>query len=170
MKVIIDQNSIDCPPFFWLHIRKSAGTTVKSLLEPHYVSLNTPKKNPPSFLQVDTKYWNDLINIPRVNLGEYNYKRSLFAKDCLYKSLWIKTYSFAYSREPVDRVISMFYYLLIKNNTQLITLTRELFKNKRVCYTTSSKFDLFLDWIEMTHIENNTHVQDRVFATHTAPM
>ena len=80
MNVIIDQNSIDCPPFFWLHIRKSAGTTIKSLLEPHYIALNTPKKNPPSFLQVDTKYWNDLINIPRVNLGEFNYKRSLFAK------------------------------------------------------------------------------------------
>ena len=170
MKIIIDKTTVEKPPFFFLHIRKSGGETAKSLLSPYYVNLNTPKKNPPSFLQIDTKDWNALINTPKVNLGEYNYKRCLFAREFLYKEDWDSIFSFAFSREPVDRVVSMFYYLFIKNNTQVITIARELFKNKRLYLSTSSKFDLFLDWIEKTHLANDIHIVDRVVATHTAPM
>lgn len=179
MKIIFDSDKLALPPFFWLHIRKVGGTSAQMLLGDHYLNLEqyfksseykSSKKNPPSFLQVDSKYWNGLINVPRVNLGELNYRRCLFAKQYLYKDSWDNLFSFAFSREPEDRVISMFYYLFIANNTPIITIAKEFVRNKKIYFSTSSKFDLFLDWVEKTHYEHNSHIVDRVVATHTAPI
>ena len=170
MYPVIDSKSIILPPFLFLHVRKSAGTSAKDVLSPYYVRLNITKKNPPNFLQIDTTMWNALLNTPKCNLGPYIFKRSLFAKKYLYKESWNNIYSFSFSRDPIDRVISMYYYLFVKLNNQPLTVLRELINNKRVLFSTSSKFDLFLDWIELIYVEETPHNINNIFTTHTAPM
>ena len=170
MYPIINTESIVIPPFLFIHIRKAAGTSAKNLLMPHYVRLNITKKNPPNFLQIDTTMWNALLNTPKCNLGPYIFKRSLFAKEYLYKESWNNIYSFSFSRDPIDRVISMYYYLFVKLNNQPLTVLREFIKNKKFLFSTTSKFDLFLDWVELIHVEKKPHNINNIFTTHTAPM
>ena len=174
--MIQDFKNEDYPNFFWLHFRKSAGTSVKSILDSNWNELDGSnvhrfvKKNPPSLLQVEPKFWNSLINIPNVNLGNHSFKRSLFARDFLYKDNWENMFSFAFSLEPTDIAVSMFYYLMFSKKLKISILTSELLKNKKLYISTSSKFDLFLDWVEKVHQEGDLFVMDRIFHTHTAPM
>ncbi len=100
--------------FFWLHIKKSAGNTTRSLLQPYYVEVDRVKK-PGNFIQARPEEYNDILNNFRVVLGEYQFRRCLFAKKYLYQDQWDNMFSFAFSREPIDRVLSMFYYLYLND-------------------------------------------------------
>lgn len=159
------------PDFFWLHIKKSAGSSCMHLLKPNYISIE--KKNKcPSFIQSDQKYWNDILNNSRIMIGEYQFKRSLFAKKYLYPDNWDNLFSFAFSREPVSRTISMFYYLFFKHNKWdhqgILERTKKSLKYKRIVLNHSTMFDLFLDAVEGTRDES-VHISKH-FATHTASM
>lgn len=158
------------PPFFWLHIKKSAGTTVKKLLQPHYVSTDH-LYHPKNFLMADPAEYNDILNNHRVVLGDYQFKRAQFAKQYLYPTTWDSTFSFAFSREPVERCVSMFHYLFWIKNSWKRNVTRSLRKYRRYIFTTSRGFDIFLDYVEEA-IESKSIFEpvDSHFTTHVNPM
>ncbi len=68
--------------FFWLHIKKSGGQTIRSLLKPYYREVDRDKK-PKNFAQAEYGEYNDILNNYRFVLGEYQFKRCLFAKTFL---------------------------------------------------------------------------------------
>jgi hypothetical protein len=82
--------------------------------------------------------------------------------------------SFAFSREPVDRCISMFYYLYWqdlgrrKNAERLIeTIIKARSVKNRISYA----FDSFLDQIEFSLTSDSIYSPlGHHFSTHTAPM
>lgn len=158
---------------FWLHIKKSAGITIRRLLQPHYVEVDRVNK-PKNFIQAEPAEYNDILNNYRVVLGEYQFKRALFAKTFLYPETWNSLCSFAFSREPVDRCISMFYYLYWqdlgrrKNAERLI---ETIIKARSVKHRTSYAFDSFLDQIEISLSSDSIYFPLGLhFSTHTAPM
>ena len=161
--------------FFWLHIKKSAGLATAELLRPHYLKLaaSTRVRRPRNFIQSAPDEYNDILNNYRVVLGDYQFRRCLFAKKFLYKHQWDKYYSFAFSREPVDRCISMFFYLfwddpgLIKYK-QFVRLYIQL---RKVIVSRSYAFDVFLDTVAAAQESESMYSPiDAQFTTHTAPM
>lgn len=158
---------------FWLHIKKSAGLSTRSLLHPYYKEVDRTNK-PKNFIQAQPDEYNDILNNFRVPLGELQFKRCLFAKTYLYPEQWDDIFSFAFSREPVDRAISMFYYLFWKD----INLKQKLkqsfkwyIKTNKLLFNTSYAFDLFLDYAdEARHSDSIYQPIDNHFTTHTAPM
>jgi hypothetical protein len=157
---------------FWLHIKKSAGCTTRSLLSPYYVQVDRQK--PKTFIQATPDEYNDILNNFRVLLGEYQFKRCLFAKQYLYKDRWDSMFSFAFAREPIDRCISMFFYVYWKEISLFKKLTRALrapFTRRRLPYNTRYAFDTFLDCVREARESNSIYrpVGNR-FTTHTAPM
>jgi len=158
---------------FWLHIKKSAGITTRRLLQPHYVEVDRVNK-PKNFIQAEPAEYNDILNNYRVVLGEYQFKRALFAKTFLYPRTWNSMCSFAFSREPVDRCISMFYYLYWqdlgrwKNAERLIeTIIKARSVKNRISYA----FDSFLYQIEFSLTSDSIYSPlGHHFSTHTAPM
>ena len=159
--------------FFWLHIKKSAGITTRRLLQPYYVEVDRVNK-PKNFIQAEPEEYNDILNNYRVVLGEYQFKRALFAKTFLYPRTWNSLCAFAFSREPVDRCISMFYYLYWqdlgrrKNAERLIeTIIKARSVKNRISYA----FDSFLDQIEFSLTSDSIYSPLGLhFSTHTAPM
>ncbi len=135
---------------FWLHIKKSAGITTRSLLQPYYIEVDRTKK-PKTFIQATPEEYNDILNNFRVVLGEYQFKRCLFAKRYLYPETWGDMFSFAFSREPTDRCVSMFYYLFANDLGLVMNMARSIkrsIKNKKlILYNTNYAFDLFLDYV-----------------------
>lgn len=159
--------------FFWLHIKKSAGITTRSLLQPYYKEVDRIKQ-PKSFIQSSFEEYNDTLNNYRITLGEYQFKRCLFAKEYLYKEEWENMFSFAFSREPVDRCLSMFYYLFWQRPS-LVEKTRYFLKgslsSKRLTCCTSYAFDVFLDYVQKARISDSIYTPfGQEFTTHTAPM
>lgn len=157
---------------FWLHIKKSAGITTRALLQPYYLEVDRVKK-PKNFIQATPEEYNDILNNYRVVLGDYQFKRCLFAKKYLYPNNWNNIYSFAFSREPVDRCISMFYYLFWKEDKSIKKLLRLLKAaiNDRKLYTTSYAFDIFLDYTHKARLSDSIYYPlGSHFTTHTAPM
>lgn len=161
------------PPFFWLHVKKSAGITARNLLAPYYIETDRSKR-PKNFAQASPAEYNDILNNYRVVLGEYQFRRCLFAKQFLYKEDWEKLFSFAFAREPVDRCISMFYYLcwdeagVWKNVTQSVKLS---LANRRAIYNTATAFDLFLEQAAEARTSHSIYLPNSLhFTTHTAPM
>ena len=158
-------------PFFWLHIKKSAGTSTRKLLQPYYREVDRIKK-PPNFIQSHPSEYNDILNNYRVVLGEYQFRRCLFAKQFLYKGQWDNIVSFAFLREPVDRCLSMFSYMFWPNrgkgNLRRLLAT---FVYKRKVYTASRAFDEFLDRVlEARESDSIYKPLGLVFSTHTAPV
>jgi hypothetical protein len=159
--------------FFWLHIKKSAGITTRRLLQPHYVEVDRVNK-PMNFIQAKPTEYNDILNNYRVVIGEYQFKRALFAKTFLYLRTWDSLCSFAFSRNPVDRCISMFYYLYWqdlgrrKNAERLIeTIIKARSVKNRISYA----FDSFLNQIEISLTSDSIYSPLGLhFSTHTAPM
>ncbi|WP_075590606.1 sulfotransferase family 2 domain-containing protein [Labilibacter marinus] len=140
----------DYDAFFWLHIKKSAGTTTRKLLQPYYKEIDRGKK-PKNFIQSSPTEYNDILNNDRTLLGEYQFKRVLFAKKYLYPDNWNSVFSFAFAREPVDRCVSMFYYLHYTKRSfprKIYTAVKNLKYDKRLGLSTSYDFDMFLDLIE----------------------
>jgi len=159
--------------FFWLHIKKSGGITTRSLLQPHYIEVDRSKR-PGNFLQAQPEQYNDILNNYRVLLGEFQGRRCQFAKTYLYPTQWGDLYSFAFSRDPIDRCISMFYSLywidkgIFKriNNTILKSV-----KSRKFHYSTKYAFDQFLDYVQESHSGNASYYPLGIkFSTHTASM
>lgn len=159
---------------FWLHIKKSAGISTRCLLQPYYTEVDRVKK-PKTFIQATPEEYNDILNNYRVVLGEYQFKRCLFAKKFLYPETWNNLSSFAFSREPTDRCISMFYYLFWKNHNHLKNVMRSIqksVKNKTwFQYNAAYAFDVFLDYVHEARLSDSIyHPLGNEFTTHTAPM
>lgn len=159
--------------FFWLHIKKSGGITTRRLLQPYYVEVDRIKK-PKSFIQASPEEFNDILNNYRVLIGEYQFRRALFAKTYLYPESWDRMLSFAFSREPVDRCVSMFYYLYWPNQGFVPALKRAIkqyFRNKKVLLSRSFAFDVFLDYVKEARTSDSIFEPlGNHFSTHTAPM
>lgn len=159
--------------FFWLHIKKSAGESTRKLLCPYYKEVDR-EKNPSCFIQANKEHYNDILNNYRVPLGEYQFRRVLFAKKFLYPGEWDELYSFAFAREPEDRVISMFFYLYWKDFGARKSI-KNLFK-KHVChrkfvFNMAYAFDEFLDLIEIAHNSDSVfYPVNNHFTTHVAKM
>lgn len=159
---------------FFLHIKKCAGSSTKHLLESLdlYKVLESQKKVP-SFIQSEKEYWNDILNNSRVYLGDYNFKRSLFAKNYLYKKEWSNMFKFTFIRNPLDRIISCFFYLYNKNNKFIFLekaagtsnfKTLSLLLN--IKFNLNYRFDCFLDLVSYSF--NNLNLPTKHFATHVA--
>jgi hypothetical protein len=158
--------------FFWLHVKKSAGTTTRSLLSPYYVIVD--HKKPKSFIQAGPNEYNDILNNFHALLGEYQFKRCLFAKQFLYKDQWDSLFSFAFSREPVDRCVSMFFYIYWKEIgwfKKLFRAVRAPFTHRKLPYNTRYAFDAFLDCVRQARESDSIYEPLGCrFTTHTAPM
>ena len=128
--------------FFWIHIKKSAGQSLRQLLQPHYL-LTDRKKGSEGFTESNYKFWNDILNNYRTPLGDLQYKRALFAARHLYPDKWSKLFSFAFVREPVSRCLSMYRYFQSEIKDE------------------EEKFSTFLKLIKEPY--------DLRFATHTNP-
>lgn len=161
------------PMFFWLHIKKSAGTSTRMLLKPYYIELDREKK-PANFIQSRPEEYNDILNNYRVVLGEYQFKRALFAKKYLYGNNWDSIYSFAFSREPVDRCLSMFYYLYWRDLGYYRNLKRSVIRSLRTgksVFTKRSAFDVFLGLVSETRAVHSFYDPlGNHFSTHVASM
>tara|TARA_B110000046_G_scaffold34410_1_gene37238 strand:+ start:7097 stop:7852 length:756 start_codon:yes stop_codon:yes gene_type:complete len=162
--------------FFWLHIKKSAGISTRKLLQPYYKQVDRRTQKPKNFIQSTPEEYNDILNNFRVVLGEYQYKRVLFAKNYLYPNNWNSIFSFAFSRNPMDRCISMFYYLHYRERSLLQNLykaAKNIKTNKIIGLSVSYDFDLFLELIERVahnEFESIYSPTGLHFSTHTAPM
>ena len=154
--------------FFWLHIKKSAGHSVTKALKPYYVEVDKLLK-PKNFIQANYNEYNDILNNFRTNLGNYQFKRALFAKEYLYKEKWDSMFSFAFCREPIDRCISMFYYLFWGKSLRNRLYTS--LRSKKIFLNNSYAFDYFLELISSRKYSNsNFKPIDLHFTTHTNPM
>ncbi|MGH8274773.1 MAG: sulfotransferase family 2 domain-containing protein [Gammaproteobacteria bacterium] len=159
--------------FFWLHVKKSAGITTRALLQPYYVEVDREDK-PKNFIQATPEEYNDILNNYRVVLGEYQFKRCLFAKKYLYPGQWDDIFSFAFSREPVDRCVSMFSYLYWKDRGYIKNLEQSLKRSmdeRKFVFNTSYAFDVFLNHARQARLGGSIYRPLGIhFTTHTAPM
>lgn len=116
--------------------------------------------------------YNDVLNNYRVVLGEYQFKRCLFARKFLFNRTWDHLIKFAFSREPTDRVLSQFFYLFYRPGMRsclrsIIRTKKPLTPTRRINY----EFDSFLDMIEACRAsESNFSPASLSFQTHTAEM
>ena len=149
---------------FWLHIKKSAGQSTRKALKPLYVEVKRSKTF--SFNQAKDYEFNDILNNYRTPLGDYQLKRSLFARNFLYKNDWDSMFSFAFSREPIDRCLSMFYYLFWRGGLKGRISTS--LRYKKIFLKESYAFDYFLELIN--DISFNNYSSEPSFTTHTNPM
>jgi len=156
--------------FFWLHIKKSAGTSLREYLAPHYVVADRSHW-PECFTQVENKYYNDLLNNYRIPLGRYQFSRALFAKKFLYPNNWDDLVSFAISREPVSRAVSMFYYLYWqKSRYELGSLVKTSLTHKKLMLNKRYAFDHFLQLVEASQEASPFSGMGLHFNTHVASM
>jgi hypothetical protein len=166
-------NNEHVPKIFWIHIKKSAGESTRKVLGNLGLYQEVDRVNsPPNFHQVSIEEYNDVLNNYRVVLGDLQFRRCLYAKKYLYHDKWDNILKFGYSREPIDRTLSQFFYLYYKNGwKQLIrdVLKQPIFSliGKRVDY----EFDQFLDLIKRSRESpSNFWPGSLSFQTHTAPM
>ncbi|WP_425409939.1 sulfotransferase family 2 domain-containing protein [Hyphococcus sp.] len=160
---------------FWLHIRKSGGTSTRNRLPDSVYSKTDHYYAPRCFLQSDPADWNDILNNYRVVLGEYTFRRAQFAKKFLYKDNWDDLLSFAFSREPLDRCLSMFYYVFWRNaeiGARLLDSVRIYRSTGKATLTDSRAFDIFLDVLdECLNDEKKSIVSPNLhFRTHISRM
>ena len=149
-------------PFFWLHIKKSAGTSLRRLLQPHYRCVDR-SVNPCCFVGVSEEYWNDTINNYRIPLGKFQFRRACFASKYLYGKDWGRMNSFAFVREPVSRVLSLFRFLQPEIRSYAISL--------RISKCSAS--DLFNLFLKMLLLQRESSVSSKPFglrfSTHVNP-
>ena len=145
-------------PFFWLHIKKAGGQSVRKLLGDLYVETN--RKVPTPFVALPKEEWNDALNNFRLPLGHFDFRRALFARDYLYgPDEFSSMFKFAVVRNPYDRIVSCYLYLTGGSRKwqgyRLVGQKRAFMKFLK---TLPEK------WAE-PHKRRNRHV-----ATHTAPV
>jgi len=153
-------------PFFWLHIKKSAGGSIRRLLTPEYIDVDRDQK-PMNFIQAHPSQYNAILNKFRIPLGEYRFRRALFAKRYLYPNNWDDLLSFAFVREPMARCISAFFYLRNQVGWERSFLQEANATDRPI----EQQFTLFLNVIESA--QNSTSIYMPInlhFTTHTAAM
>jgi len=155
-----------CRPLFWLHIKKSGGTSMRRMLTPVWDDIDSFDVLP-SFKQVDSRYWNTLLNNARTPLGDYGNRRLLFARDFLYSN-WSEILSFAVARNPLDRAVSMFFYKYVTPYQS--SVVRRMLRFRGSPFGLDRLFDRFLDAVEITHRTPSAFTRQTDFAAHTAPM
>ena len=144
------------PDFFWLHIKKAGGESFRKSFTPPYVQTDR-RTNFKPFVALPREEWNDALNNYRIPLGEYDYKRMLFAKRFLYtESEFAGMFKFVIVRNPYDRAVSCWKYLSRQRMTWC-DVRKQLMKRS---------FERFLR--ELPELWETKW--DRHFATHTAPM
>lgn len=158
------------PPFFWLHIKKNGGGTIRRLLTPEYV-LAERSKRPVNFIQSDRALHNDILNNYRMPLGEYQFKRAQFAKSILFSDIWNDIPRFAFLRHPVERAVSAFHYLSKRRGTALSFIQARKSQGQRIASGLQDRFDLFLELIAESQA-SNTHSGpvNLHFAAHVNPV
>lgn len=141
-------------PFHWLHIRKAGGTSLMKILSPYYEESN--KVHPTPFIALPRSAWMDNLNNWRVPLGEYEFRRMLFAKKFLYSEAeFLSLYKFAIVRNPYHRAVSSWKYCT------------KLWKYGKPRHMKAHRsFSYFLSMIPELWEER----WDRHAFTHTAPM
>lgn len=139
-------------PYLWLHIKKSAGQSIRAGLGGNYVE--TDRSRPRPFAELPTEEWNDALNNYRMDLQGYEVRRMLFARDYLFDDLG-ERYCFAFVRNPFDRAVSAWRYLSQGARWRDLHLA-----------STRRSFRRFLMLVEQQQTER-TH---RHVFTHTAPM
>ena len=159
--------------YFFIKIRKSGGTTLLDLINNNNLKPNI--KHPKPFILAKKKEYNSVINNYRVPLGKYQGKRCLFAKEILFPKEWDNIFSFALSREPVSRCISMFSYLWKNKSLHYFYKTDKLnlkVNNLKLLFSSKAKlsysFDVFLNLIEENQELDNFYRPDIHFTTHTS--
>ncbi len=147
-------------PFLWLHIKKAGGESFREAFDPYYIQTDR-RKNYKTFIALPKEQWNDVLNNFKIPLGEYDYKRMLFAQKFLYSPQeFEKMFKFVIVRNPYDRAVSCWRYLTQKPiSYREVLLNSPRIKAKR-------SFLYFLQSIE----KNRESKIDRHKATHTAPI
>ena len=148
---------------FWIHIKKSGGQSLRELLQPYY-ALTDRSRRPECFTSTNSECWNDILNNYRIPLGTLQFKRGLFAARHLYPDDWPQMLSFAFSREPISRCLSMYRFLL-GDLTHVATARGISFNSEE------ERFGFFLQLIQETfQSETNSGPCGLRFSTHVNPM
>ena len=156
-------------PFFWLHITKAGGSSVKEALKEIYTS--APRPYPQPFVAIPTEQWNDNLNNYRLPLREYDLKRALFAKRYLYSpSDWEAMFKFVLVRNPYDRAVSSWLYN--RKYSSASNRFKMLLKSPTSLFNHKADFQLFLEKAIILNEESMSRgiTSGRHFVTHTAPV
>ncbi|MDG5490134.1 sulfotransferase family protein [Psychroserpens sp. SPM9] len=145
--------------FFWLHIKKAGGESFRKTFTPPYVQTDKVDNCRP-FIALPKEEWNDALNNYRIPLGDYDYKRMLFAKKFLFTpEEFDNMFKFVIVRNPYDRAVSCWkYFYGYQNISKLITNPRNYYKKL--------SFQYFLEQLPREW----EHKHHRALATHTASM
>lgn len=158
------------PPFFWLHIKKCGGGSIRRMLAPHYVLAERIRK-PVNFLQSDPDLWNDILNNFRMPLGDYQFRRCLFARRFLYPDTWESMPRFAFCRHPVDRAVSAFHYLARPRGGERSFVQHLAETGPPPPEDPAALFDAFLDLVAEARASDSIYRPVNLhFTTHTAPV
>ena len=145
--------------FFWLHIKKCGGESFRKTFSPPYV-LTDRSINCRTFISLPKEEWNDALNNYRIPLGEYDYRRMLFAKKFLYtKDEFDSLFKFTIVRNPYSRAVSSWKYLMGEHSTKKLLTSPSKLKMKL-------SFARFLE--ELPRLWEKKY--NRLLATHTAPI
>jgi len=140
--------------FFWLHIKKCGGESFRKTFTPPYVQTERIK-NPKPFIATPKSEWNDLLNTFKIPLGEYDFKRMLFAKKFLYSGdVFNRMFKFVIVRNPYDRAVSAWKYLM-----------REEQYHPKYIRMKNSMYEFLSALPEIWDLRYDRHI-----ATHTAPI
>lgn len=167
----MDNNLNDLCPFFWLHIKKSAGGSLRRLLAPHYIDIDRIAK-PMNFIQAHPSQYNAILNNFRIPLGEFQFRRCYFAKRFLFPNTWADLNSFAFVRNPIDRAISAFHYLREQRGRERSFLQDmpnniDFDPTKGLDY----QFDVFINLVAKSQKAESIYGPVNLhFSTHTTPM
>lgn len=161
---------------FWLHVKKSAGISTRRALAPLYREVDRAHR-PTNFIQADQDEYNDILNNYRVPLGDYQFRRCQFAKRYLFVENWDRLEKFAFSREPVDRCVSQFFYLYHRPGTRaslrrmLSAASRGRFEAAFRATDLHYQFDAFLEMVASALASGSNYSPFGLhFQTHIAPM
>ena len=156
---------------FWLHVKKSAGISIRKMLAPLYVEVDR-SESPACFIQSPKEEFNDILNNFRTGLGAYQFRRCLFAQKFLYADDFDTYLRVAFSRNPVDRCVSQFFFLWHRQNAgQNVRLRLSMARQLRFRGSLDYDFDRFLSAIEECRASSSNRTPHGLhFQTHTAAM